>query len=51
LNETLQTADVRSKLEQAGASFFAPSTALADYQKTEIANYKRVVDFAKIKES
>jgi tripartite-type tricarboxylate transporter receptor subunit TctC len=51
LNETLQTADVRSKLEQAGASFFAPTLALADYQKSEIANYKRIVDFAKIKES
>jgi tripartite-type tricarboxylate transporter receptor subunit TctC len=51
LAEVMATADVRSKLEAAGASFFAPNQSLADYQKSEIANYKRIVDFAKIKES
>jgi tripartite-type tricarboxylate transporter receptor subunit TctC len=51
VNETMQTAEVRSKLEAAGASFFPSNLALADYQKSEIANYKRIVDFAKIKES
>jgi tripartite-type tricarboxylate transporter receptor subunit TctC len=51
LGEVMATADVRSKLEAAGASFFAPSQSLADYQRSEIANYKRIVDFAKIKES
>ena len=51
LNETLATADVRSKLEASGASFFAPGMQLADFQKSEIANYKRIVDFAQIKES
>ncbi len=51
LNEVMATSDVRSKLEAAGASFFTPGQSLADYQKNEIANYKRIVDFAKIKES
>jgi tripartite-type tricarboxylate transporter receptor subunit TctC len=51
LAEVMATADVRSKLEAAGASFFAPNQSLADYQRSEIANYKRIVDFAKIKES
>lgn len=51
LSEVMATADVRSKLEAAGASFFTPGQSLADYQKSEIANYKRIVDFAKIKES
>ncbi|MFM7331094.1 MAG: Bug family tripartite tricarboxylate transporter substrate binding protein [Brachymonas sp.] len=51
LGEVMATGDVRSKLEAAGASFFAPGQSLADYQRSEIANYKRIVDFAKIKES
>jgi tripartite-type tricarboxylate transporter receptor subunit TctC len=51
LAEVMATADVRNKLEAAGASFFAPNQSLADYQRSEIANYKRIVDFAKIKES
>ncbi len=51
LTETLATADVRSKLEASGASFFAPGMQLADFQKSEIDNYKRIVDFAQIKES
>ncbi len=51
LSETLATPDVRSKLEASGASFFAPGMQLADFQKSEIANYKRIVDFAQIKES
>jgi tripartite-type tricarboxylate transporter receptor subunit TctC len=51
LQEVIATADVRSKLEAAGASFFMPGQSLADYQRSEIANYKRIVDFAKIKES
>lgn len=51
LSEVMATVDVRSKLEAAGASFFTPGQSLADYQKSEIANYKRIVDFAKIKES
>ena len=51
LGEVMATADVRNKLEAAGASFFTPGQSLADYQKSEIANYKRIVDFAKIKES
>lgn len=51
LGEVMATSDVRNKLEAAGASFFAPGQSLADYQRSEIANYKRIVDFAKIKES
>jgi tripartite-type tricarboxylate transporter receptor subunit TctC len=51
LTEVMATAEVRSKLEASGASLFTPGQSLADYQKSEIANYKRVVDFAKIKES
>ncbi len=51
LGEVMVTPEVRSKLEAAGASFFTPGQSLADYQKSEIANYKRIVEFAKIKES
>lgn len=51
LAEVMATSDVRNKLESSGASFFAPNQSLADYQKNEITNYKRIVDFAKIKES
>lgn len=51
LGEVMATSEVRSKLEAAGASFFAPNQSLADYQRSEIANYKRIVEFAKIKES
>lgn len=51
LAEVMATADVRNKLEASGASFFSTNQSLADYQKSEIANYKRIVDFAKIKES
>jgi hypothetical protein len=38
-------------LEASGASFFSAGQSLAEYQKSEIANYKRIVEFAKIKES
>ena len=51
LGEVMATPEVRSKLEAAGASFFTPGQSLADYQKSEIANYKRIVEFAKIRES
>jgi tripartite-type tricarboxylate transporter receptor subunit TctC len=51
LGEVMATADVRKKLEDTGASFYAPGQSLADYQKAEIAKYERVVKFAKIKES
>lgn len=51
LGEVMATPEVRSKFEAAGASFFAPGQSLADYQKSEIVNYKRIVEFAKIKES
>lgn len=51
LAEVMTTAEVRSKLEASGASFFSAGQSLAEYQKSEIANYKRIVDFAKIKES
>jgi tripartite-type tricarboxylate transporter receptor subunit TctC len=54
LADTLATAEVRKKLEDAGATM-APSgaalaPALAQFQAAEIQKYRRIVDFAKIRE-
>jgi tripartite-type tricarboxylate transporter receptor subunit TctC len=50
LNESLQTPEVRQKLGESGASFASGSIDLGKFMQTESAKYKRVVDFAKIKE-
>lgn len=54
-SEAMQSAELRRKLEEAGARAttqgdVAPDKLLSTYQKAEIEKYSRVVDFAKIKE-
>jgi tripartite-type tricarboxylate transporter receptor subunit TctC len=54
LTEAMASADVRKKLEDAGArpsptSSDAPEALLAAYMKSETEKYSRVVDFAKIR--
>lgn len=54
-NDTMNSAEVRKKLEEAGArptvlSAEPPERVLATYLKVETEKYSRVVDFAKIKE-
>jgi tripartite-type tricarboxylate transporter receptor subunit TctC len=50
LTETLALPALQQKLAEAGASTQIAATALAGYQAAEIEKYKRIVDFAKIKE-
>lgn len=50
LTETLALPALQQKLAEAGASTAIAATALAGYQAAEIDKYKRIVDFAKIKE-
>jgi tripartite-type tricarboxylate transporter receptor subunit TctC len=50
LTETLAVPALQQKLAEAGASTAISATALAGYQAAEIDKYKRIVDFAKIRE-
>lgn len=50
LTETLALPALQQKFAEAGASTAIAATALAGYQTAEIEKYKRIVDFAKIKE-
>jgi tripartite-type tricarboxylate transporter receptor subunit TctC len=50
LQDTLATPEVRKKLEDAGATMAPTGAALAPYQEAEMGKYRRIVDFAKIKE-
>jgi tripartite-type tricarboxylate transporter receptor subunit TctC len=50
LADTLTNADVRKKLEDAGATLAPSGASLASFQATEIQKYRRIVDFAKIRE-
>lgn len=50
LAETLQSADVRKKLEDSGATVSALNVNMEDFLKAEDAKYRKIVDFAKIKE-
>jgi tripartite-type tricarboxylate transporter receptor subunit TctC len=50
LAEAMATPEVRKKLEESGATLAQPGMSLAAFQASEIAKYKRIVDFAKIKE-
>lgn len=50
LAESLAAPELRSKLGESGATVFAPGSELGNFQAQEIAKYRRIVDFAKIKE-
>jgi tripartite-type tricarboxylate transporter receptor subunit TctC len=50
LRETLQAADVRKKLEDAGATLADPGTDLAAFQKSEREKVAAIVKFANIQE-
>jgi tripartite-type tricarboxylate transporter receptor subunit TctC len=50
LAETMAAPEVRKKLEESGATMAPPGVALATFQASEIAKFKRIVDFAKISE-
>jgi tripartite-type tricarboxylate transporter receptor subunit TctC len=50
LRETLQAADVRKKLEDAGATLAEPGADLAAYQKSEREKVAAIVKFANIQE-
>jgi tripartite-type tricarboxylate transporter receptor subunit TctC len=50
LRETLQAADVRKKLEEAGANVAEPGADLAAYQRKEREKYASIVKFANIQE-
>ena len=50
LNETLQSADFRAKMEASGNVVASPKVDMAAFHKAEVAKYKRIVDTAQIEE-
>lgn len=50
LSDSLQSPDLRRKLEEAGSAIAPPNVDMANFLKVETAKYQRIVDFAKIKE-
>ena len=50
LAESLQSPDLRKKLEESGSAIAPQSVDMAKFLKDETAKYQRIVDFAKIKE-
>ncbi len=50
LNETLQTAEFRKKLEDSGSTIAPLNVDMARFLADETAKYQKIVDFAKIKE-
>lgn len=50
LAETLQSPDVRKKLEETGSTVANPQLDLARFMAEESAKYKRIVEFARIEE-
>ncbi len=50
LAESLAAPDFRKKMTESGATVVAPGADLAVFQTLEIAKYRRIVDFAKIRE-
>lgn len=50
LAESLAAPDFRKKMTDSGATVVAPGADLAEFQTVEIAKYRRIVDFAKIRE-
>jgi hypothetical protein len=50
LAESLQSPELRHKLGEAGATVAAPGVVLGTFQGSEIGKYRRIVEFAKIRE-
>ena len=50
LDESLQSPELRRKLEEAGSTVQSRSVDMPRFLTQEVAKYKRIVDFAKIKE-
>ena len=50
LNDSLQTVELRKKLEDSGSTVSPLNLDMPDFLKKETAKYQRIVDFAKIKE-
>jgi tripartite-type tricarboxylate transporter receptor subunit TctC len=50
LSESLQSPDLRKKLEESGSAIAPLNVDMAKFLKDETAKYQRIVDFAKIKE-
>jgi tripartite-type tricarboxylate transporter receptor subunit TctC len=50
LNESLQTAELRKKLEDSGSTVSPLNVDMPKFLNQETAKYKRIVEFAKIKE-
>jgi tripartite-type tricarboxylate transporter receptor subunit TctC len=50
LAESLQSPDLRKKLEESGSAIAPLNVDMAKFLKDETAKYQRIVDFAKIKE-
>jgi len=50
LAETLATPEVRQRFAEAGATVAAQGVSLGEFQLAETAKYRRIVDFAKIRE-
>jgi len=50
LNDTLQTAEFRKKLEESGSTIAPLDVDMARFLADETAKYQKIVDFARIKE-
>lgn len=50
LNESLQAPELRKKLEASGSTVASPSVNIDKFIATEIAKYKKIVEFARIEE-
>lgn len=50
LAEALTAPELRQKFSESGATVAAPGATLGNYQVGEIAKYRRIVEFAKIRE-
>jgi len=50
LSESLQSPDLRKKLEESGSAIAPLNVDMAKFLKDETVKYQRIVDFAKIKE-
>jgi len=50
LNDVLQNADFRKKLEASGSTIASPNVDMPRFLAEETAKYQQIVDFAKIKE-
>jgi tripartite-type tricarboxylate transporter receptor subunit TctC len=50
LSESLQSPELRKKLEDSGSTIAAPNVDINAFLKGEVTKYQKIVDFAKIKE-